>query len=803
MDSDIKDDFLKNDVIETSKKNLQSLFNSMEDFVFVLDFEAQIIYINSIVLKRLNYSKEELIGKNILFVHPHDQHEEAVTIIEEMIKGEREVCPIPLLTKDRKLIPVETKVTKGIWGDQDVLFGISRDITERKKTEQKLKDHAKRLEILNIIITLGNESRSLQEFLEKSYDQVLDSVSFDRGGVYLYNPETQHNNLVIHKNVHHDFIAAVEDVDISKGLFSKIFDKNKPFYIEDFSDFMEGSKELGIYSTAIVPLRSKDKYVGSMNIGSPVHQALSQNELELLVAIGKQMGIIIQKFESEKLLKESEEKFRVIAEEREELDRIINRSPTVVFLWRNSEGWPVEYVSENIIQFGYTPEDFYSNNPVFADIIHPDDIERVAAEVNKYSQEKRNNFVQEYRIIAKDGGVHWLDDRTWIRRDSEGTITHFQGIVIDITEQRKIEEKLRFTQFSLDHSGEPAFWMDLNAHLIYVNEAASKSLGYSREELLNMTVHDFDPDFPVEVWPEHWEEVKKRSSFTLESHHRNKDGKVFPVEITVNYLEFRGKEYNCAFARDISERKESERKLKDSEEKYREAFNQISLYKDIFAHDINNILQNIQSSLELSSMYLKNPEKLNTVKELYGIIKEQVNRGSKLISNVRKLSTLHESKFTLKPIRVNSTLKESIKFLKHSFQTRKINIQFNYNKKEYFVYANELLLDIFENLLLNAVRHNSNVNVKIEIRVSKEEIERKRFVKIQLIDNGDGIEDIRKKHIFERGSKEKSSSGGMGLGLSLVKKTIDRYNGKIWVEDRVKGDYSKGSNFILLLQEGI
>ena len=804
MDSDIKGNFLKNDKTGTSKNDLQSLFNSMEDFVFVLDFKAQIIYVNSIVLKRLNYSKEELIGKNVLFVHPHDRHEEVIAIIEEMIKGEREICPIPLLTKDGNLIQVETKVTKGKWGNRDVLFGFSRDITERKQMEQEMKENSKKMEILNQIIINANKAGDFSKLIKKILKNTLELMNFEGGGIYLVNESSRTCDFICYENLPADFIENADHLDIDTKPYSFIFIEGKSIFTENYHQLNpERSEKWGFLSLASIPLTAREKVIGALNIVSKSRYLFSELEKEILQAIGRETGTLIAKMKAEEALRESEEKFRVIAEEREELDRIINRSPAIVLLWRNSEDWPVEYVSENVIQFGYTPEDFYSNNLVFADIIHPDDIERVVAEVNKYSQEKHNSFVQEYRIIAKDGGVHWVDDRTWIRRDSEGNITHFQGIVIDITERRKIEERLRFTQFSLDHSGEPAFWMDSNAHLIYVNKATSKSLGYSREELFNMTVHDFDPDFPVEVWPEHWEEVKKRGSFTLESHHRNKDGKVFPVEITVNYLEFGGKEYNCAFARDISERKESERNLKDSEEKLREAFDQASLYKDIFAHDINNILQNIQSSLELSSMYLKNPEKLNTVKELYGIIKEQVNRGSKLISNVRKLSTLHESKFTLKPIRVNHTLKESIKFLKHSFQTRKLNIQFNYNKKEYFVYANELLLDIFENLLLNAVRHNSNVNVKIEIRVSKEDIERKRFVKIQLIDNGDGIEDIRKEHIFERGSKEISSSGGMGLGLSLVKKTIDRYNGKIWVEDRVKGDYSKGSNFILLLQEGI
>ena len=66
-------------------------------------------------------------------------------------------------------------------------------------------------------------------------------------------------------------------------------------------------------------------------------------------------------------------------------------------------------------------------------------------------------------------------------------------------------------------------------------------------------------------------------------------------------------------------------------------------------------------------------------------------------------------------------------------------------------------------------------------------------------DNGIGISDYRKNNIFERGSRKRYKSKGMGLGLSLVRKIIDTYNGDIWVEDRVKGDYKQGSNFVVLI----
>ncbi|MBW2219940.1 MAG: PAS domain S-box protein, partial [Deltaproteobacteria bacterium] len=130
-----------------------------------------------------------------------------------------------------------------------------------------------------------------------------------------------------------------------------------------------------------------------------------------------------------------------------------------------------------------------------------------------------------------------------------------------IAERKKAEEARHFTQFAIDHSSEAAFWMASDARFIYVNEAACHALGYSEEELLQMTVHDIDPDFPQEVWPDHWAELKRRGSFTVESHHRTKEGRIFPVDITVNFLEFSGKEFNCAFVKDITERKQAEEEL--------------------------------------------------------------------------------------------------------------------------------------------------------------------------------------------------------------------------------------------------
>jgi PAS domain S-box-containing protein len=114
-------------------------------------------------------------------------------------------------------------------------------------------------------------------------------------------------------------------------------------------------------------------------------------------------------------------------------------------LWKNRRGWPVEYVSENVRRlFGYSAKEFMREEIAYSKTIHPGDVKRVAAEVKKYSaQEKRTRFTQEYRIVTKEGKIKWVDDRTVIRRDEKGNITHYEGLLLDITARKLAERELK------------------------------------------------------------------------------------------------------------------------------------------------------------------------------------------------------------------------------------------------------------------------------------------------------------------------------------------------------------------------
>ena len=117
--------------------NFTTFFDTIQDLLFVLDEQGNIIKVNKTVLDRLNYSEQELIGQNVLMVHPEARRQEAFEIVMDMLKGIRDHCPIPVVTKEGKLIPVETRIQKGVWNDKPALFGVTKDISELKKSEEK------------------------------------------------------------------------------------------------------------------------------------------------------------------------------------------------------------------------------------------------------------------------------------------------------------------------------------------------------------------------------------------------------------------------------------------------------------------------------------------------------------------------------------------------------------------------------------------------------------------------------------------------------------------------------------------
>jgi PAS domain S-box-containing protein len=134
---DISERVKAEELLKQTQQNYDAFFNAIDDFIFVLDEQGNIMHVNDTVLNRLGYAREELTGKPVLMVHPTERVDEANKIIGDMLDKKAEFCPIPVITKSGIQIPVETRVSRGNWDGKPALFGVTKDISKIKLSEEK------------------------------------------------------------------------------------------------------------------------------------------------------------------------------------------------------------------------------------------------------------------------------------------------------------------------------------------------------------------------------------------------------------------------------------------------------------------------------------------------------------------------------------------------------------------------------------------------------------------------------------------------------------------------------------------
>lgn len=187
---------------------------------------------------------------------------------------------------------------------------------------------------------------------------------------------------------------------------------------------------------------------------------------------------------------------RTLEEERD----MFAEGPAVIFKWRETEGWPVEYASDNVEDvFGYDPEALETGKIPSMDLIHEDDRDRVAREVEANSDAETDRFSHEpYRIVTADGEVRWVLDHTKNIRE-DGEITHRLGYLVDITERKERERQLQHERDLIERIYEASpigiGVMDVNGLLTRVNEQTAEIFGVDREQLLEQSLSEI----PVEI----------------------------------------------------------------------------------------------------------------------------------------------------------------------------------------------------------------------------------------------------------------------------------------------------------------
>jgi len=242
---------------------------------------------------------------------------------------------------------------------------------------------------------------------------------------------------------------------------------------------------------------------------------------------------------------------------------IINHSPVILFRRLAGDDPKLVYVSDNITRFGYRPEDFLSGRIRYTDILLPEDAQRTKSEIADYAARHITEYTQVYRIITKDGDVRWVEDHTSVLEDPETGQRYNQGIIVDITEKRITEDKLRKSEEKyrriVETAAEGFILMDENHRIIDVNEAYCRLLGYSREEILGKMPFDLATDEFRAYVLSHRDKILSQEYRELEGSLRAKDGRSVPVLLHGNTLrDDQGRVIgNMAFVTDMIEHKKA------------------------------------------------------------------------------------------------------------------------------------------------------------------------------------------------------------------------------------------------------
>jgi len=363
------------------------------------------------------------------------------------------------------------------------------------------------------------------------------------------------------------------------------------------------------------------------------------------------------------------------------------------------------------------------------------------------------------------------------------------------------EEIVELMKASVERSSDTIFWLDEKAIIIYANSTASSVLGYSHEELIGMSIHRVDPDFPPHAWLPHVDELRKAGSLTFESRHRRKDGTIFPVEVICNYFEKGDRFFSFAFNRDISSKKQVEQELQKHRENLEElvAERTAELEKAIaqlleaeklaalgqlvagVAHELNTPLGNtrmVASSLhEELKVFKKHLDGgrltraqldlfVNRCDEAAELLESNTARSADLIAQFKQVAidqtSMRRRHFHLKTVveELVSTMKPQFKHTSHSIEVR-ISEEIELNS-----YPGPLG-QVLANLIVNSLHHGFESREHGLIIITAETFSKKTLI-LTYEDNGKGIPEEWEKKIFEPFFTSKLGQGGSGLGLYIV-----------------------------------
>ncbi|MGY5881184.1 MAG: PAS domain S-box protein, partial [Candidatus Thorarchaeota archaeon] len=396
----------------------------------------------------------------------------------------------------------------------------------------------------------------------------------------------------------------------------------------------------------------------------------------------------------------------------------------------------------------------------------------------------------------RDGTAIWLElSRVFVRNEEDIPIGVL-GVARDISDRVRSSIALQESESKYRALAERtvlgiAIAQDNPVRLSYVNDMMEEILGYSKEELMGLRgeetaklIYPEDHTIFFETFRDRIENRPTPNTFEFRAVRNNSE--VIWLEVHGTRMEYQSKPAILATFIDITEEHRARKEVEEER-------NFAEFLIDLMSHDLNNIHQGMMTALELMSI------QKNITTETRLLLENsfsQLSRAGELISKVKTLSDVKSKTMQRIRIDIHEPISKAIESIRKTFPQREVSVDFRIKQGPHYVWGCRFILDVFYNLLHNAVKVDVHEPVLLDIHVKP--VPDGTSLQISVEDRGPGIPDSMKRNILTRVGDGKTTRSG--IGLTLVQQIIDRCQGKIWIEDRVKGDHSKGAKFVILLQ---
>jgi len=360
-------------------------------------------------------------------------------------------------------------------------------------------------------------------------------------------------------------------------------------------------------------------------------------------------------------------------------------------------------------------------------------------------------------------------------------------------ERRQSEEKLREsqaalarTQFAVDNAADMVFWTDDQGGFIYANESSCRRLGYSRGEVLGMSVWDIDGNYPRESWPAVWQRLRQEGQMRIETLHCAKGGEAFPAEVNIKHVTYGGEEFACAFARDVSDRRRAESELVAARDAAEAASRAKAQFLANMGHELRTPLNAILGMTDLTLMEQSLPREARDNLET---VRAAANDLLAIISGVLDFSEIESGSLALAaaPFSPREALEAEVSAAAARAVEKGISLSHSVTAEvpEAVIGDGGRLRQVLRNLLDNAIKFTDSGSVTVSA-TALPALPGVTELHFTVADTGSGISEAQHGLVFEAFVQADGSStrkhGGTGLGLTICAHLVKRMGGRIWVE---------------------